>query len=233
MILPRLLSHTRYPSNLPTASCSTRAASTSPICAAVSWTLSRAATSSALVPRCPNPSGPPDEAETGSCLSMYTVTPRSGGTVAAAGFESPEGGAETPETSSNGDEPSPEPRRSSLFAAAGSPWPAFKIFGPRGRPSSNLGGATSSEEAGFVIGGVEGQEGAAGAWLARGEAGPSEATTSGLGAPGASPGAPAASPRLALLASLLEAVRTAAAAGDMEAARIAHEAAGKLLSARP
>jgi hypothetical protein len=37
---------------------------------------------------------------------------------------------------------------------------------------------------------------------------------------------------LALLASLLEAVRMAAAAGDTEAARIAYEAVGKLLAVK-
>jgi hypothetical protein len=37
---------------------------------------------------------------------------------------------------------------------------------------------------------------------------------------------------MVLLASLLDAVRAAAAEGDMEAARIAHEAAGKLLVGR-
>jgi hypothetical protein len=41
------------------------------------------------------------------------------------------------------------------------------------------------------------------------------------------------SPRTALLERLFASARDAVAAGDMEAARIAHEAAGKLLAAAP
>jgi len=78
-------------------------------------------------------------------------------------------------------------RRSCFFQRDRSPGksgaecsPGSRACGERkGVPSSSLGGATGSEEAGFVIGGVEGQEGAAGAWLARGEAGASESAASG------------------------------------------------------
>jgi hypothetical protein len=44
---------------------------------------------------------------------------------------------------------------------------------------------------------------------------------------------PSPSPRAALLEQLLARARDAVAAGDIEAARIAHEAAGKLLAAPP
>jgi hypothetical protein len=45
------------------------------------------------------------------------------------------------------------------------------------------------------------------------------------------PTSPAPSPRATLLEQLLASARDAVAAGDIEAARIAHEAAGKLLAA--
>jgi hypothetical protein len=47
------------------------------------------------------------------------------------------------------------------------------------------------------------------------------------------PSSPAPSPRAALLDHLYTIAREAVAAGDLEAARVAHEAAGKLLAASP
>ena len=47
---------------------------------------------------------------------------------------------------------------------------------------------------------------------------------------GQDPGQPPESPRRALIAALANAVREAAAAGDLAAARVAHEALGRLLT---
>ncbi len=46
-------------------------------------------------------------------------------------------------------------------------------------------------------------------------------------------GASAPSPRAVLLAALFDGARAAVVAGDLDAARVAHEAIGKLLGATP
>ena len=56
-------------------------------------------------------------------------------------------------------------------------------------------------------------------------------STGRIGGEGASATGEAASPRVVLLEHLLASMRDALAAGDLAAARIAHEAAGKLLVA--
>jgi hypothetical protein len=65
---------------------------------------------------------------------------------------------------------------------------------------------------------------------AAGDASPPIATAVAASlAPVAQPSTPIATPRGVLLAALLDGARTAAEAGDLAAARVAHEAAGRLL----
>ena len=157
-----------YPSSFPTASWTTRAASTSPFSIAITCAFSNVSTMSArrkgVAPPRPRAAlvwaaAPP--------ASVLGVTQASGNSRRLSRFESPEGARETPEGVSNRREPSPEPPRSLLFATGRASPNGFKILCPKGRPGSSPGGATRSEVADFGIGRVDRETQAAGTWVTR------------------------------------------------------------------